>query len=79
MPPSRANKNLTNSDLKGGIRVNDYTRKNIRNRKRRIKRRFGDRHWMDQAAPVSSGSNVHHEMGKRTRETASERCISRRP
>ena len=47
--------------------MNDYTRKNMRNRKRRIERRLGDRHWREQSAPMLSASNMHYEMGKRTR------------
>ena len=50
--------------------MNDYTRKNMRNRKRRIERRLGDRHWREQSAPMLSASNMHYEMGKRTRGTA---------
>ena len=50
--------------------MNDYTRKNMRNRKRRIERRLGDRHWTDQAEPMFSASNIHYEMGERTRGTA---------
>ena len=50
--------------------MNDYTRKNMRNRKRRIERRLGERHWREQSAPMLSASNMHYEMGKRTRGTA---------
>ena len=38
--------------------MNDYTRKNMRNRKRRIERRLGDRHWTDQVEPMFSASNI---------------------
>ena len=47
--------------------MNNYTRKNMRNRKRRIERRLGDRNWTDQAKPMFSASNVVYEMGERTR------------
>ena len=50
--------------------MNDYTRKNMKNRKRRIERRLADRNWTDQAAPMFSASNIHYEMGERTRGTA---------
>ena len=49
--------------------MNDYTRKNMRNRKRRIERRLGERHWKDQAARMFSASNMHYEMGERMRGT----------
>ena len=38
--------------------MNDYTRKNMKNRKRRIERQLGDRHWTDQAEPMCSASNI---------------------
>ena len=44
--------------------MNDYTRKNMRNRKRRIERRLGDRHWTDQVEPMFSASNIQYEMGR---------------
>jgi hypothetical protein len=47
--------------------MKNYTRKNIRNRKRRIERRLGDRNWTDQAKPMFSASNIGYEMGERTR------------
>ena len=50
--------------------MNDYTRKNMRNRKRRIERRLGDRHWTDQVEPMFSASNIQYEMGERTRGTS---------
>ena len=49
--------------------MNDYTRKNMRNRKRRIERRLGERHWKDQSARMFSASNMHYEMGERMRDT----------
>ena len=49
--------------------MNDYTRKNMRNRKRRIERRLGDRHWREQAAPMCRRVTCTM-MGKRTRGTA---------
>jgi len=50
--------------------MNDYTRKNLRNRKRRIERRLEERHWAEQAAPMFSASNIQYEMGRRQRGTA---------
>ena len=50
--------------------MNDYTRKNLRNRKRRIDRRLGERYWSNQAEPMFSASNIHYEMGERQRGTA---------
>jgi hypothetical protein len=47
--------------------MNNYTRKKVRNRKRRIERRLRDRNWTDQAKPMFSASNVGYEMGERTR------------
>ena len=47
--------------------MNDYTRKNMRNRKRRIERRLGDRNWKDQAKPMLSARNIRYEMGDRMR------------
>ena len=50
----RAKKTLipTDSSEKEAFQMNDYTRKNMRNRKRRIERRLGDRHWTDQVEPM---------------------------
>ena len=45
--------------------MNDYTRKNMRNRKRRIERRLGDRHWTDQVEPMFSASNIQYEISTR--------------
>ena len=50
--------------------MNDYTRRNIRNRKRRIERRLEGRNWTDQVEPMFSASNIHYEMGERTRGTS---------
>ena len=50
--------------------MNDYTRKNMKNGKRRIERRLGDRNWTDKTEPMFSASNIHYEMGERTRGTA---------
>ena len=50
--------------------MNDDTRKNMRNRKRRIERRLGERHWTEQAKPMFSASNIGYEMGERMRDTA---------
>ena len=50
--------------------MNDYTRRNLRNRKRRIEDRLGDRHWSNQAEPMFSASNIHYQMGERQRGTA---------
>ena len=47
--------------------MNDYTRKNMRNRKRRIERRLGDRNWKDQAKPMLLARNIRYEMGDRMR------------
>ena len=47
--------------------MNNYTRKNVRNRKRRIERRLGDRNWKDQAKPMLSARNIRYEMGDRMR------------
>ena len=38
MPPFRAKKDVSNVEEKEAFRMNDYTRKNLRNRKRRIER-----------------------------------------
>ena len=53
--------------------MNDYTRKNMRNRKRRIERRLGDRHWTDQVEPMFSASNIQYEIGAH-RLVVSGRC-----
>jgi len=50
--------------------MNDYTRKNMKNRKRRIERRLGNRNWANQVAPMFSASNIQYEMGERTRGTS---------
>ena len=50
--------------------MNDYTRKNMKNGKRRIERRLGDRNWTDKTEPMFSASNIHYEIGERTRGTA---------
>ena len=47
--------------------MKDYTRKNMRNGKRRMERRLRDRNWRDQAKPMCSASNIEYEMGVRTR------------
>ena len=47
--------------------MNDYTRKKVRNRKRRIERRLGNRNWEDQAKPMLSARNIRYEMGDRMR------------
>ena len=47
--------------------MNNYTRKNVRNRKRRIERRLGGRNWIDQAKPMMSARNIGYEMGDRMR------------
>ncbi len=47
--------------------MKDYTRKNIRNRKRRIERRLRNRNWKDQRKPMLTASNIGYEMGNRIR------------
>ena len=70
MPPLRAKKDVSNVEEKEAFRMNNYTRKNMKNRKRRIERRLSDRNWTDQAAPMFSASNIQYEMGERTRGTS---------
>ena len=70
MPPLRAKKDVSNVEEKEAFRMNNYTRKNMKNRKRRIERRLWDRNWTDQAAPMFSASNIQYEMGERTRGTS---------
>ena len=47
--------------------MNNYTRKNMRNRKQRIERRLGSRNWEDQAKPMMSARTIGYEMGDRMR------------
>ena len=47
--------------------MKDYTRKNVRNRKRRIERRLRNRNWKDQRKPMLTASNISYEMGNRIR------------
>ena len=50
--------------------MKDYTRKNVRNRKRRIERRLRHRHWKDQMKPMMRANNIDYEMGNRIRRVA---------
>jgi len=50
--------------------MKDYTRKNVRNRKRRIERRLRTRNWKDQRKPMMRASNIDYEMGNRIRGVA---------
>ena len=43
------------------------TRRNLRNRKRRIEARLRDRHWCDQSRPIFGAPNVRYEVSERTR------------
>ena len=47
--------------------MNNNTRKNIKNHKRRIERRLGKRNWEEQAKPMMSGRNISYEMSDRTK------------
>jgi hypothetical protein len=51
--------------------VNDYTRGLVRNRKRRIEYRLGDRSWESQDEPMLSAGNIQYEMTDRSRGLAS--------
>ena len=42
--------------------MNDYTRRQVTNRKRRLR----DRTWDAQEHPMLSASNIHYEMADRT-------------
>jgi hypothetical protein len=47
--------------------VKKSTRRNLRNRKRRIEYRLRDRDWCDQSRPMFGAPNVHYEVAERTR------------
>jgi hypothetical protein len=47
-----------------------YTRKRVRQRKRRIEYRLRDRAWRSQEKPMLRASNIQYEMGDRLRGTA---------
>jgi hypothetical protein len=47
--------------------VKKSTRRNLRNRKRRIENRLRNRDWCDQASPILGARNVHYEVAERTR------------
>jgi len=48
------------------FRVNRSYRKILRNRKARIERRLGPKHWCDQAEPMLGASNLRYEMAERS-------------
>jgi len=50
--------------------VNDYTRRLVRNGKRRIEYRLRDRSWEAQDAPMLTASNMQYEMAARSRGLA---------
>jgi len=50
--------------------VNDYTRRQVRNRKRRIEYRLRDRSWEAQDEPMLSAGNIQYEMADRSRGLA---------
>lgn len=50
--------------------MNDYTRKMVNRRKRRIENRLRDRVWQAQEKPMFSASNIRYEMGDRQRGLA---------
>jgi hypothetical protein len=47
--------------------VNEITRRQLRNRKRRIEYRLRDKEWAPQDRPMFAGSNLHFEIAERTR------------
>lgn len=47
--------------------MNKIRRKKLTNRKRRIQYRLRERHWQDQPQPMLSASNIHYDLGDRTR------------
>jgi len=47
--------------------VNDDTRRQIKNRERRIKRRLGHKDWAPQDKPMFAGTNFHFEIAERAR------------
>ena len=47
--------------------MNDYTRRLVSKRKRRIAYRLRDRVWQGQDEPMMSAGNIHYEMADRTR------------
>jgi len=49
------------------FRVSRKYPKILRNRKRRIERRLGLRHWEEQEQPMLRGSNIHYELSEKTR------------
>jgi Transposase DDE domain group 1 len=55
--------------MKPTFRVSRKYPKILRNRKRRIERRLGPRHWEDQDQPMMRGSNIHYELSDKTRAT----------
>jgi hypothetical protein len=55
--------------MKTTFRVSRNYPKILRNRKRRIERRLGPRHWEDQEQPMMRGSNIHYELSDKTRAT----------
>ena len=49
------------------FRVSTSRTRKLDNRKRRIRYRLRDRHWADQPKPMFAASNIHYELGERTR------------
>ena len=58
---------ITTLTNKEAFRVNDYTRRLVSKRKRRIAYRLRDRVWQGQDEPMMSAGNIHYEMADRTR------------
>jgi len=56
--------------MKKTFRVSRSYPKILRNRKRRIERRLVPRNLEQPAKPMLRGSNIHFELGARTRATA---------
>lgn len=55
-----------NNQTQKHFRVNRTYPKILRNRKARLERRLGPRHWTDQPKPMFGASNIHYEMAQRT-------------
>ena len=47
--------------------MNEITRQQLKNRKRRIEYRLREKEWEPQDRPMFTGANVHHEIAERTR------------
>jgi hypothetical protein len=55
--------------MKKAFRVSRNYPKVLRNRKRRIERRWAPRDWKQQEQPMLGGSNIHYELSAKTRAT----------